>query len=86
MNVINLLLNKRKKNELVCTLAHVKCDVFYRVPLQDAHGRLSVFNQAHSAITVSLVLDGDAAYLNHHLPQFFGCAAILFRTWELFAC
>lgn len=90
MNVMNLLLNKKKTKhiELVCILAHVKtkCDFFfYRVPLQDAHGRFSVFNQAHSAITVPLVLDGDAAYLHHHLPQFFGCAAILFRTRELFA-
>lgn len=88
MNVMNLLLNKKNKIYLIgvyfSTCEHkVWLD---GVPLQDAHGRLSVFNQAHSAIAVPLVLDGDAAYLHHHLPQFFGCAAILFRTWEFFAC
>lgn len=88
MNVMNLLLNSEKNIHINWCLSACKNKVwlFYTVPLQDAHGRLSVFNQAHSAITVPLVLDRDAAYLHHHLPQFFGCTAILFGTGELFAC
>lgn len=50
------------------------------------HGRLPVFNEAHSAVVVPLVLDGHAADLNHYVPQLLGCASTLFRTWELFAC
>lgn len=53
--------------------------------MQDAHGGLSVFNEAHSAVVVPLVLDGHAADLHHHIPQLLGCAPTLFRTWELFA-
>lgn len=56
------------------------------VPVQDAHGGLSVFNEAHSAVVVPLVLDGHAADLHHHIPQLLGGAPTLFRTWELFAC
>lgn len=56
------------------------------VPVQDAHGGLSVFNEAHSAVVVPLVLDRHAADLHHHVPQLLGCASALFRTWELFAC
>ncbi|KAA8586229.1 hypothetical protein FQN60_007798, partial [Etheostoma spectabile] len=53
--------------------------------LEDAHGGLSLFDEAHSAVVVPLVLDGHAADLNHHIPQLLGCAPTLFRTWELFA-
>lgn len=55
------------------------------VPVQDSHRGLSLFNEAHSALAVPLVLDGHAADLNHHVPQLLGCASTLFRTWELFA-
>lgn len=55
------------------------------VPLQDAHGGLSVFDEAHSAVVVPLVLDGHAADLHHHVPQLLGCTPTLFRTRELFA-
>lgn len=91
MNVMNLLLNSwRKKIPHLIGVYFSACEQHkmwhaYEVPLQDAHGRFSVFNQAQSAVTISLVLDRHAAYLHHHLPQFFGCAATLLRTWELFA-
>lgn len=53
--------------------------------MQDPHRGLPVLNEAHSAIVVPLVLDGHAADLNHHVPQLLGCAAALFRTWQLLA-
>ena len=56
------------------------------VPVKDAHRGLSVFDQAHSAVAVPLVLDGHAADLHHHFPQLLGRAPTLLRTWELFAC
>lgn len=91
MNVMNLLLyGERKKQKSIFNL-HFRAEGdkvrrVSKVPLQDAHGRLSVLNQAHSAVTVPLVLDGDAAYLHHHVPQLFGRAPTLFRAGELFAC
>lgn len=54
-------------------------------PVQNAHGRLSLFNEAHSAVAVPLVLNGHAADLHHHVPQLFGHAPTFFRTWQLFA-
>lgn len=63
---------------------HELCSVCC-VPLQDAHGGLSVFDKAHSAVVVPLVLDGHAADLHHHVPQLLGCTPTLFRTRELFA-
>lgn len=51
--------------------------------MQDAHGGLSLFNEANSAIAVPLVLDGDAADLNHHIPELLGGAPTFFRTWKL---
>lgn len=56
------------------------------VPVKDAHRGLSVFDEAHSAVVVPLVLDGHAADLHHHFPQLLGRAPTLFRTRELFAC
>lgn len=51
--------------------------------MQDAHGGLSLFNEANSAVAVPLVLDGDAADLNHHIPELLGGAPTFFRTWKL---
>lgn len=45
-----------------------------------------MFNEAHFAVAVPLVLGGHAADLHHHIPQLLGGAPTLFRTWELFAC
>lgn len=56
------------------------------IPVHDAHGGVSLFNEAHSAIVVPLVLDGHTADLHHHVPKLLGCASTLFRTWELLAC
>lgn len=55
------------------------------LPVQDPHGRLPVLDEAHAAIVAPLVLDGDTADLNHHIPQLLGCTATLFRAWQLFA-
>lgn len=55
------------------------------VPVQDAHGGLSVFDEAHSAVVVPLVLDGHAADLHHRFPQLLGRAPALLGTRELLA-
>lgn len=69
------VVNKRKKcRRGVCC-----------APLQDAHGRLPLLDEAHSAVVVPLVLDGHAADLHHHVPQLLGGAPALFRTRQLFA-
>lgn len=100
MKVMNLLLNGLDNENIpewapVClyTTYHCKHQKILggtwhvcSLPVQDAHGGLSVFNEAHSAVAVPLVLDGHAADLHHHIPQLLGCAPTLLRTWELFAC
>lgn len=90
MKVTNLLLKRAQRrihhNEKLfnkCILKWV--ETTWRVPVQDANGWFSVF-EAHPAIAVPLVLDGDAVDLHYHFPQLLGCAATFFRTWELFAC
>lgn len=44
-----------------------------------------MFDEAHSAVVVPLVLDGQAADLNHHIPKLLRRATTLFRTRQLFA-
>lgn len=79
---------KTNHDELLCVLIiNSKHHELWRVclPVQDAHGGLPVFDEAHSAVVVPLVLDGQAADLNHHIPKLLRRATTLFRTRQLFA-
>lgn len=90
MKVMNLLLEKQNKNNSKIRIKSrvlsdkggnsVEC-----VPGQDAQRRVSVFDEAHSAVVVPLVLHGHAADLDYHLPQLLGRASTLLGTGQLFA-
>lgn len=91
---MNLLLNRsehettgnawfsRQPHGKTCELP--RCwDTFRDTPVHDAQRGLPLLDEAHSAVAVPLVLNGDTADLNHHIPQLLGCTPALFGTWKL---